>query len=115
MALDMTALVPLVTGGGSGIGYGLVKQLLALGCPKVIITGRTEARLQVGGLTCSSILPLLQIQACVSWLRLTCCCLTVTCHLDATTIIGLVVVLFAHADRSDRKPRPRTQASWCTR
>jgi NAD(P)-dependent dehydrogenase (short-subunit alcohol dehydrogenase family) len=50
MALDMTKLVPLVTGGGSGIGYGLVKQFLALGCPKVIITGRTEARLQVRAL-----------------------------------------------------------------
>ena len=47
MPLDMTKIVPLVTGGGSGIGYGLVKQFLALGSPKVIITGRREAVLQV--------------------------------------------------------------------
>ena len=40
--LDMPKLIPLVTGGGSGIGFGFVKQLLERGCPKVIITGRRE-------------------------------------------------------------------------
>lgn len=39
-ALDMTRIVPLVTGGGSGIGLGLVKEFLKRGSPKALITGR---------------------------------------------------------------------------
>lgn len=38
--LDLTILVPLVTGGGSGIGLGLVEDFLKRGSPKVLITGR---------------------------------------------------------------------------
>jgi uncharacterized oxidoreductase len=34
--------VPLVTGGGSGIGFGLVEEFLKLGAKKVLITGRRE-------------------------------------------------------------------------
>jgi uncharacterized oxidoreductase len=44
--LDMKRIVPLVTGGGSGIGYGLVKEFLKRGSPKVLITGRREHILQ---------------------------------------------------------------------
>ena len=62
--------MPLVTGGGSGIGYGLVKQFLALGCPKVIITGRTEARLQVRALNAFFFLPNLAFVAAVAITRL---------------------------------------------
>jgi uncharacterized oxidoreductase len=40
--MDMTKIVPLVTGGGSGIGLGLVREFLARGSPKVLITGRRE-------------------------------------------------------------------------
>jgi uncharacterized oxidoreductase len=46
MALDMTKMIPLVTGGGSGIGFGLVKEFIKRGAPKVLITGRREAVLQ---------------------------------------------------------------------
>jgi uncharacterized oxidoreductase len=35
-----------VTGGGSGIGYGLVYEFIKRGCPKVLITGRRENVLQ---------------------------------------------------------------------
>lgn len=35
--------VPLVTGGGSGIGLGLVDEFIKGGCSKVLITGRREA------------------------------------------------------------------------
>jgi uncharacterized oxidoreductase len=38
--LDFKKIVPLVTGGGSGIGLGLVKEFLQRGSPKVLITGR---------------------------------------------------------------------------
>jgi len=44
--LDMTKMIPLVTGGGSGIGYGLVCEFLKRGSPKVIITGRRDKVLQ---------------------------------------------------------------------
>ena len=40
--LDGKTLIPLVTGGGSGIGLGLVKEFLKYGAPKVLITGRRE-------------------------------------------------------------------------
>lgn len=40
--LDMTRFVPIVTGGGSGIGLGLVEMFLRLGSPKVLISGRRE-------------------------------------------------------------------------
>jgi uncharacterized oxidoreductase len=46
LPLDMTKLVPLVTGGGSGIGLGLVEEFLKRGSPKVLITGRRLAVLQ---------------------------------------------------------------------
>jgi uncharacterized oxidoreductase len=45
-AIDMTQIVPLVTGGSGGIGLGLVKEFLKHGSPKVLITGRREAALQ---------------------------------------------------------------------
>ena len=45
-ALNLSKIVPLVTGGGSGIGLGLVKEFLKRGSPKVLITGRREAVLQ---------------------------------------------------------------------
>jgi uncharacterized oxidoreductase len=44
--IDMTKLVPLVTGGGSGIGFGLVREFLKRGAPKVLITGRRESVLR---------------------------------------------------------------------
>jgi uncharacterized oxidoreductase len=44
--VDMTKIVPLVTGGGSGIGLGLVKEFVKRGSPKVLITGRRESVLQ---------------------------------------------------------------------
>jgi uncharacterized oxidoreductase len=44
--IDMTKVVPLVTGGGSGIGLGLVLEFLKRGSPKIIITGRREAILK---------------------------------------------------------------------
>ena len=46
MTLNLKQIVPLVTGGGSGIGLGLVKQFLKRGSPKVMITGRREAVLK---------------------------------------------------------------------
>jgi uncharacterized oxidoreductase len=46
MTLDLSKVVPLVTGGGSGIGFGLVKEFLKRGSPKVLITGRREDVLQ---------------------------------------------------------------------
>jgi uncharacterized oxidoreductase len=42
----MTLIIPLVTGGGSGIGLGLVREFLKRGSPKVLITGRREEILQ---------------------------------------------------------------------
>ena len=45
-AIDITQIVPLVTGGGGGIGLGLVKEFLKYGSPKVLITGRREDALQ---------------------------------------------------------------------
>jgi NAD(P)-dependent dehydrogenase (short-subunit alcohol dehydrogenase family) len=36
----------IVTGGGSGIGYGIVKELLRHGCAGVLICGRRESFLQ---------------------------------------------------------------------
>lgn len=43
---DFTGAVVLVTGGGSGIGFGLVEEFLKLGAAKVLITGRREAVLK---------------------------------------------------------------------
>lgn len=43
---DMKKIIPLVTGGGSGIGLGLVKEFIQNGSPKVLITGRREAVLK---------------------------------------------------------------------
>jgi short-subunit dehydrogenase involved in D-alanine esterification of teichoic acids len=34
--LDIGEIIPVVTGGGSGIGFGLVEEFLKLGSPKVI-------------------------------------------------------------------------------
>ena len=45
-AIDMTQIIPLVTGGSGGIGLGLVKEFLKHGSPKVLITGRREDALQ---------------------------------------------------------------------
>jgi uncharacterized oxidoreductase len=42
----MNKVIPLVTGGGSGIGWGLVVEFLKRGSPKVLITGRREAVLK---------------------------------------------------------------------
>jgi uncharacterized oxidoreductase len=42
----MSKSIPLVTGGGSGIGWGLVVEFLKRGSPKVLITGRHEAVLK---------------------------------------------------------------------
>jgi uncharacterized oxidoreductase len=44
--LPMQQLVPLVTGGGSGIGLAFVKEFIQRGAPKVLITGRREDVLQ---------------------------------------------------------------------
>jgi uncharacterized oxidoreductase len=38
--INMTRMIPLVTGGGSGIGLGLVKEFIKHGAPKVLISGR---------------------------------------------------------------------------
>ncbi|KAJ1477284.1 hypothetical protein T484DRAFT_1822007 [Baffinella frigidus] len=43
---DFATAVPLVTGGGAGIGFGLVEEFLKAGCAKVLITGRREAVLK---------------------------------------------------------------------
>jgi short-subunit dehydrogenase involved in D-alanine esterification of teichoic acids len=43
---DIASSVPLITGGGSGIGFGLLEQFIRLGCTKVLITGRREHVLQ---------------------------------------------------------------------
>jgi uncharacterized oxidoreductase len=45
-AIDMSKIVPLVTGGSGGIGLGLVKEFLKHGSIKVLITGRREDALQ---------------------------------------------------------------------
>ena len=42
MALNFETIVPLVTGGGSGISVGLVKEFLKQGSPKVVIMGRRK-------------------------------------------------------------------------
>mmetsp|Transcript_50376 Transcript_50376/g.107028 ORF Transcript_50376/g.107028 Transcript_50376/m.107028 type:complete len:269 (+) Transcript_50376:90-896(+) len=39
---DMANAIPLVTGGGSGIGLGLVDEFVKMGAKKVLITGRRE-------------------------------------------------------------------------
>ncbi|CAE8735778.1 unnamed protein product [Polarella glacialis] len=39
---DMASAVPLVTGGGSGIGLGLAEEFLKLGATKVLISSRRE-------------------------------------------------------------------------
>jgi uncharacterized oxidoreductase len=44
--IDMKNITPLVTGGGGGIGLGLVKEFLMHGSPKVLITGRHEDALK---------------------------------------------------------------------
>jgi uncharacterized oxidoreductase len=44
--INMNKIIPLVTGGGSGIGWGLVVEFLKRGSPKVLITGRREAVLK---------------------------------------------------------------------
>jgi uncharacterized oxidoreductase len=44
--INMNKIVPLVTGGGTGIGWGLVLEFLKRGSPKVLITGRREAVLK---------------------------------------------------------------------
>lgn len=44
--IDLTQIIPLVTGGGSGIGLGLVQEFLKRGSPKVLITGRRQDVLQ---------------------------------------------------------------------
>mmetsp|Transcript_44888 Transcript_44888/g.113749 ORF Transcript_44888/g.113749 Transcript_44888/m.113749 type:complete len:272 (+) Transcript_44888:87-902(+) len=41
-AFDMVSAVPLVTGGGSGIGLGLVEEFFKMGALKALITGRRE-------------------------------------------------------------------------
>ena len=46
VALSMTQWIPLVTGGGSGIGRALVDQFIQRGAKKVLITGRRESVLQ---------------------------------------------------------------------
>ena len=50
MSLNLKQIIPLVAGGGSGIGLGLVKEFPKRGSPKVVITGRREAVLQQGEL-----------------------------------------------------------------
>ena len=42
---NLTNRVALVTGGGTGIGFGIAKQFIGLGA-KVVITGRSEGTLQ---------------------------------------------------------------------
>jgi uncharacterized oxidoreductase len=44
--ININKVIPLVTGGGSGIGWGLVVEFLKRGSPKVLITGRREAVLK---------------------------------------------------------------------
>lgn len=44
--MNMKQIIPLITGGGSGIGLGLVKEFLKRGSPKVLITGRRHEVLQ---------------------------------------------------------------------
>jgi uncharacterized oxidoreductase len=45
-ALPMKEMIPLVTGGSSGIGRAMVDQFLKHGAKKVLITGRRESILQ---------------------------------------------------------------------
>lgn len=44
--LDINKMIPLITGGGSGIGWGFAEEFLKAGAPKVIITGRRLAVLE---------------------------------------------------------------------
>lgn len=44
--IDLSKVVPLVTGGGTGIGWGLVLEFLKRGSPKVLISGRRESVLK---------------------------------------------------------------------
>ena len=45
-SFEFATAVPLVTGGGTGIGLGLVEEFLKGGCAKVLITGRRESVMQ---------------------------------------------------------------------
>jgi uncharacterized oxidoreductase len=48
--INMELLIPLVTGGGSGIGLGLVTEFIKRGSPKVLITGRRQDVLEQAAL-----------------------------------------------------------------
>ncbi|MBW7891313.1 MAG: SDR family oxidoreductase [Chitinophagaceae bacterium] len=43
--INLTGETALITGGGSGIGLGIVKEMIGLGA-KVVLTGRTEEKLR---------------------------------------------------------------------